>query len=118
MSFTKRIVQLFRSPPCTVCLLCCRRSCMQPNLATASCEPPQAAPWRLCSHSCTLQALIFYKTVKAGFLLGVEQGSGFVIARRACSADSCPVRRHAQPLQLGRALPLRELAVSCCRFIN
>ncbi|KAI7838677.1 hypothetical protein COHA_007480 [Chlorella ohadii] len=27
------------------------------------------------------KALIFYKSVKAGFLLGVEQGSGFVIAR-------------------------------------
>ena len=24
---------------------------------------------------------MFYKSVKAGFLLGVEQGSGFVIAR-------------------------------------
>ncbi|PRW60350.1 actin cortical patch component Lsb4 isoform A [Chlorella sorokiniana] len=27
------------------------------------------------------KALMFYKSVKAGFLLGVEQGSGFVIAR-------------------------------------
>lgn len=32
------------------------------------------------------QALIFYKSVKAGFLLGVEQGSGFVIARWAWQA--------------------------------
>ena len=32
-----------------------------------------------------MQALVFYKSVKAGFLLGVEQGSGFVIARQACT---------------------------------
>lgn len=46
-----------------------------------------------------MQALIFYRSVKAGVLLGMEQGSGFVIARRACGggnrapAARCPHTR-------------------------
>lgn len=43
--------------------------------------PPRAA--RPPTPGCVApQALIFYRSVKAGVLLGVEQGQGFVIARR------------------------------------
>ena len=47
---------------------------------TASLPPSPALP---------AQALIFYKSFKAGVLLGVEQGAGFVIARRVPPAP-CP----------------------------
>jgi hypothetical protein len=43
---------------------------LQPAPLDSRCRPP-----------CTAQALIFYKSFKAGVLVGVEQGQGFVIAR-------------------------------------
>lgn len=95
--------------PCCACCavhatLCCAataRASGSPLHAGpgSSCSPSRLLYCPLCSAPCTAlpltsvpQALIFYKSVKAGMLLGVEQGAGFVIARRAAAPGSCAAR--------------------------
>lgn len=90
------------------CCACTADSSVPP--AVRACSPPPPGPLAhipeatgLPSPACTptkptepllhvppppplLQALIFYRSVKAGILLGLEQGQGFVIARWAGAA--------------------------------
>jgi hypothetical protein len=67
-----------------------------------------------------LQALVFFRSVKAGLLLGVEQGQGFVIARLAPSGGTRRVQHLAAIMppdpQLSDLLrPACLLAAPACR---
>lgn len=54
---------------------------LQPSLPLVPVARPPHPPTKLAQPTHPRQALIFFKSVKAGFLLGVEQGQGFMIAR-------------------------------------
>jgi hypothetical protein len=104
----------------TSCTLCPTPRQGRPWAAQARrTKPPSSdAPFRLIptvSPRAPLQGLIFYKSVKAGVLLGVEQGQGFVIARWQIGPCACRVRVQ-QPASLHQSWMQNQPSSSACPF--